>query len=104
MREHDMKFDDDTMTISVPFPTDMQGNPLTPRDVVAFVDSDGIKRRHAIEGLCLVMDDDDTTAWDVIGHAHWQLDLGSMGTIPVDETTIALMSTIEIVSMSERSS
>ena len=99
-----MKLDDDTMTIGVPFPTDMRGNPLTPRDVVSFVDSDGIGRRHAIEGLCLVMDDDDTTEWDVIGHAHWQLDLGSMGTIPADETIIAPMSTSEIGSVSEHTS
>ena len=97
-----MTFDDDAMTISVPFPTDMQGNPLTPHDVVAFVDSDGIKRQHAIDGFSLVIDDDATTEWNVIGHAHWLLDLGSMGTIPADETTIVPMSTDEVISVLER--
>lgn len=88
MRKHDVTLDDETMTISVPFPTDMHGNPLAPRDVVAVADTDGNDRQHEVEGFTLVMDDDTSTCWNVIGHAHWQLDLGSMGTVPADETLL----------------
>lgn len=88
MRKHDVIFDEETMMISVPFPTDMHGNQLTPRDIVAFTDGCGNDRQHAIEGFFLVLDDDASTDWDVVGHAHWQLDLGGMVTVPADETLL----------------
>lgn len=88
MRKYDVTLDEETMTISVPFPSDMHGSPLTLRDVVAVADADGNNRQHEIESFTLVMDDDASTDWNVIGHAHWQLDLGSMGTFPADETLL----------------
>ena len=71
-----MMLNDDATEITVPLPTDANGNQLIRGDIVRYTDASGQECARVISNLLLVMDDYASTAPDMIGHAHWQLILG----------------------------
>lgn len=76
MRQCNMMLNDDATEITVPLPTDANGNQLIRGDIVRYTDASGQEFARVISNLLLVMDDYASTAPDMFGHAHWQLILG----------------------------
>lgn len=71
-----MILNDDATEITVPLPTDANGNQLIRGDIVRYTNASGQECVRVISNLLLVMDDYVSTAPDMFGHAHWQLILG----------------------------
>ena len=71
-----MMLNDDATEITVPLPTDANGNQLIRGDIVRYTNASGQECARVISNLLLVMDDYASTVPDMFGHAHWQLILG----------------------------